>query len=135
MDLVDLYRGRLSYRKLGVLIDHLPPESATITAIRSAMTDEELTEWSAGGDPAKGRWSSLEMLIAALLDEVRRFEHMYVSAHVKKGQSGPAPAPVPRPGISQKTPARRRSRLTDEQRRMLDPRLRLVPDPGEERPA
>jgi hypothetical protein len=125
-----LYRGRLSYRKLGVLVNHLPPESATITAIRASMTDEELEEQANAADPEAGRWSSLEMLLAALYDEVRRFEHLYVSAHTKKGQAGKAPPPLPRPGVSRR-PKRRQSRLTDEQRRILDPRLRLVPNAGE----
>ena len=120
-------RQKLTWRKLGVLVDHLPPESATITGVRASMTDEELDERSEGGDPAKGRWSSTEMLLAGLIDEVRRFEHIYVSAHVKQGQAGKPPEPLPRPGVS-RGPRRRRSRLTDEQRRKLDPRLRVVPD-------
>jgi hypothetical protein len=120
-------RQKLSWRKLGVYVDHLPPESATITAIRASMTDEEIEERSESGDPSKGRWSSAEMLLAGLVDEVRRFEHIYVSAHVKKGQAGKPPEPLARPGV---TPGakRRRSRLTDEQRRALDPRLRVVED-------
>jgi hypothetical protein len=95
------------------------------------MTDEELEAQSVGSDPAKGRWSSLEMLTASLIDEVRRFEHLYVTAHVKKGQAGQPPAPIIRPGISKTSAKPRRSRLTDEQRRRLDPRLRVVPDDGE----
>ena len=108
-------------------MDHLPPESATITAIRAGMTPDELDQCSEGADPEKGRWSSSEMLLAALVDEVRRFEHLYVAAHVKQGQAGKPPEPLPRPGESRGRKVRR-SRLTDAQRRMLDPRLRAVPD-------
>ena len=50
VDLVDLYRGRLSLRKVGVLVRHLPAESHTI---------EKLS-----GNPA---WS----LEAILLDDLR----------------------------------------------------------------
>jgi hypothetical protein len=108
-----------------VLIDHLPPESATITAVRGGLADEELEERGRAADPAKGRWSATDMLLAGITDELRTLQHLYVSAHVKAGQAGPAPQPVPRPGVA-KGRRVRRSRLTEEQRRILDPRLRVV---------
>lgn len=64
------------------------------------------------------------MLIAALVDELRIFRWLYVSSHSEKGSGGSPPEPLPRPGIGPSR--RRRSRLTDEQRRLLDPRLRAV---------
>lgn len=91
------------------------------------MSDTEIDACSEGADPEKGRWSATDMLLASLVDEVRRFEHLYLSAHVDKGKAGKAPEPLPRPGVS-KTRKPRRSRLTDAQRRMMDPRLRAVPD-------
>lgn len=109
-----------------MLVDSLPPESATITAIRGSMTDEQLAERSEGRDPAKGRWSSSEMLLAAAVDEIRTLQYLYVSAHSKQGQAGKPPAPMPRPGVKRGAPRRRRPRLTEEQRRMLDPRLRVI---------
>lgn len=91
------------------------------------MTDEELAERSKGSDPAKGRWSSSEMLLAGIIDELRSFHYGYVSAHVKKGQAGKPPEPLPRPGVARSGGRKpRRSRLTDEQRRILDPRLRVI---------
>jgi hypothetical protein len=90
------------------------------------MTDDELEACSEDADPETGRWSSAEMMLAALVDEVRRFEHLYVSAHVDKGQAGKPPEPMPRPGVTRGRKARR-SKLTDAQRRMMDPRLRAVP--------
>jgi hypothetical protein len=89
------------------------------------MSDTEIEECSEGADPEKGRWSATDMLLASLVDEVRRFEHLYLSAHVKN--AGKAPEPLPRPGV-RKGRKPRRSRLTDAQRRMMDPRLRAVPD-------
>lgn len=50
MDLLDFYRGTLSARRLGVLVKHLPRDSATV----SAVTDGELP------------FSRLENLIADL---------------------------------------------------------------------
>lgn len=68
------------------------------------------------------------MLIAALIDEVRNMEHLYVSAHVPKGKAGKPPEPLPRPGVARGKRQPFQSRLTDEQRRKLDPRLRVVRD-------
>jgi hypothetical protein len=121
MDLLDLYRGTLSPRKLGVLVDFLPPESATHTALRNEAPEPAAD--AAPFDAAKGRWSALEMLLATLIDETRLLRWVYVSAHSEKGASGGAPDPVRRPGAE---PRRSRGQLTPEQRRMLDPRLRLV---------
>lgn len=108
-------------------MDHLPPESATVTAIRASLPEGELEEHTRQADPAKGQWSSADMLLASVVDELRSLQYLYVASHVKQGQAGKPPLPVPRPGVtSVRKP--RRSRLTDAQRRMLDPRLRVVPD-------
>lgn len=111
-----------------MLVDYLPPESATIAAVRAGLPDEDLEERSESSDPEAGRWSVAEMLLASVVDELRRFEHIYVSAHVKQGQAGLMPEPIPRPGMTRAAKKVRRSRLTDEQRAILDPRLRLVQD-------
>lgn len=109
-----------------MLIDHLPPESATITAIRAGLSEDELEASGEGADPAKGRWSSLEMLMASVIDELRALQYLYVSAHVAQGQAGKPPEPVARPGVVKRKRKTRQSRLTDEQRRILDPRLRVI---------
>lgn len=66
VDLVDLYRGRLSLRKVGVLVRHLPAEAATV---------EKIT-----GNPA---WS----LEAILLDDLRM-----ALTHSEKRKAKPHPA-------------------------------------------
>jgi hypothetical protein len=45
IDLGDLFRAgtRLTWRRLGVLIEHLPPESATKTALRDELDDGTLS--------------------------------------------------------------------------------------------
>lgn len=111
-----MYRRRISPRKLAVLVDFLPPESATHTALRNAAP--EGSGDAAEYDAAKARWSSEEMLLAGVLDAVNRLTWVYGTAH---GAKSPAPAPLRRPGAG---PVRHRSRLTPEQRRRLDPRLR-----------
>jgi hypothetical protein len=46
VELSDLWTGDLSWRRLGVLVKHLPAESATKTALRNAAPVEELKERS-----------------------------------------------------------------------------------------
>ncbi|MBQ1167093.1 hypothetical protein KBZ21_54760, partial [Streptomyces sp. A73] len=66
----DVLAGRLTWRWLRVLIQHLPPESHTLTALRNSMSDEELEEAADQGEPEKGRWSQTEQLLALLADRV-----------------------------------------------------------------
>lgn len=85
------------------------------------MPEERLLE--SAGDPAKARWSTLETLMAMLIDEVRSLSWAYMSAHTE--QSIPRPEPVKRPGVG---PARKLRRISLSDARRLDPRLRLVRD-------
>ena len=65
VDLLDVHRGIMSWRRLRVLIQHLPPESATWTALRNELSPAELAAQAEKGRPELGRWSQLEQLIAA----------------------------------------------------------------------
>lgn len=90
----------LSWRKLGALVEHLPPESATMTALRASHP--EITEKAAANaDPGSAPWSQAEMLLAAAVDSMRRLEWMYAAAHTK-GTPPTAPEPVSRPGVKPK---------------------------------
>lgn len=110
-------------RKLGNLIDHLPPESATLTALRLAAPEPEPgAEDGEPPDASEGRWSALEMLMATAVDELRALRWQHGAVH---GSKGSPPSPLRRPGAA----PRRHGRLTMEQRRLLDPRLRVVEDP------
>ncbi|SIM73939.1 MULTISPECIES: hypothetical protein [Mycobacteroides] len=63
LDLTDLYRGTLSFRRLGVLVRQLPPHSRTVTAVNDGqpgwtVTDHLIADvWAAMvkllGDPEK----------------------------------------------------------------------------------
>ena len=124
----------LTPRKLGVLVNALPPESATHTALRLEMAAEREDAIARGESPAEPqqadpdaqRWSKTEMLLASLIDEVRVLRYVYVSVHAEKGHKPPLPAPVPRPGVGKKETRPHASSLTAEQRLRLDPRLRLA---------
>lgn len=90
-----------------MLIEHLPPESATMTALRN---ENPTTVREDGPDPAEGRWSQLEVLIASLVDELRYLRHDYRVANGDK--KAKKPDPIRRPGMEN---ARHKSEMTPEQ--------------------
>lgn len=102
IDLRDLWRkgggaSRLTFRRLRVLLDNLPADSATNTAVRDRFTDAELAEMSERrGDSSYGPWGRLDYWLAGLSD---RIDHLaWVMVRVNGGK-GDAPAPLPRPGL------------------------------------
>jgi hypothetical protein len=111
----------LSWRKLLVLVEHLPPEGALNTAIRNATPEAELA--AAVGDSAHAPWSTLETLIASLIDELRQLSWMYSTVHSKTAPK--KPEPIRRPGVT----GRRHGKLMRiSEIRALDPRMRNMSD-------
>lgn len=88
----------MSWRRLRVLIQHLPPESHTMTALRNSLSAEELAEQAELGEPDKGRWSQLEQLVAAVADSVRRLEYITILANSDSKAKTVPPEPIARPG-------------------------------------
>ncbi|MFD7705718.1 hypothetical protein [Streptomyces sp. NPDC059786] len=121
MDLLDLHRGRLSWRRLRILIQGLPAESRTMTAMRNAMTAEELAALSEQGEPEKGRWSQTEQLLAVVADRIAELTYAYSTSHTEKGKKKPRrPDPIRRPGVQQAKP---KQQINDEQ---ADTLFRLI---------
>jgi hypothetical protein len=114
----------MSLRRLRVLIEHLPPESATKTAIRAATPPEVMAQVSEDHRPDLAPWSGTEILLAGLKDEVRLLRLITTAAH--GGNPGEF-EPTPRPGIPPKSAQQKRQGLTTDQRAALDPRLRTSP--------
>lgn len=73
VDLCDLWRGRLSLRRVRVLIDHLPHDSATAHAV-------------AGLDSPLAGWSLLAALVGRLVDETALLRWQWESVHLGKNQ-------------------------------------------------
>lgn len=121
--MLDVYRGTLSLRTLRTWIEHLPPESATKTAIRASIPQKDLEEHTDEGRPDLAPWSGTETLLAAVKDEVIKLRLALIA--VNGGKPGEF-TPTPRPGIPPKRTQKYR-RLTDAQRAALDPRLRNQP--------
>ena len=106
----------MTWRQLRVLIQNLPGESATMTALRNALSDEELAEQADKGEPEKGRWSQTEQLLAAAVDALRRVEHVLICANTEKKHHPEPPEPIRRPGAKAKAP---KKALSDGQRDTL----------------
>ena len=103
-DVRDLWRdgggeSKMTWRLLGNLIRHLPPESATKTALRNKMADGEISQTAKAADPSKGQWSQQEMLLASLIDAVRWLIHVTL---ISNGGKSKKPDPTPRPGVKTK---------------------------------
>jgi len=91
----------MTSRRLRVLLENLPPESATWTALRNAMSPEDLAEHAADSDPEQGRWSQVAHLLAATVDAVRRVEYVLILANSdSKARAPKPPEPLPRPGVN-----------------------------------
>jgi hypothetical protein len=89
----------MSWRRLRVLIQHLPPESATWTALRNATPEDVLAEQANKGEPEKDRWSKVEQLLATVVDRVARVEYVLICANTdKKSRRPEPPQPIRRPG-------------------------------------
>lgn len=95
-----------------------------MTALRNANPDE------VGGDadPAEGRWSQAEMLLAAAVDEMRILRWLYVTAHSDKAKPE-QPKPIRRPGIDG---GKRKRRLNPAAAQFLFNHINGLPNEGPE---
>ncbi|MET7810978.1 hypothetical protein ABZT26_08950 [Streptomyces sp. NPDC005395] len=83
MDLLDWHRGRLTSRRLAVLVKHMPRDSAV---------NRELH-----GDGAE--WTVTDYLLAAAVDHLAAANWMFASVNTDEASEPPEPpVPVPRPG-------------------------------------
>lgn len=104
LDLRDLFRpgggvSGLTWRGLKAHIDFgLPGESATKTAIRDAIPDEELVK-ERSGQGGHGPWSHEALLLAMIADLLQHLLYGYSKVHGGKPKD---PQPIPRPGIARK---------------------------------
>lgn len=69
-----------------------------MTALRNGLTDEELSEQAAKGEPEKARWSQMEQLTAAMYDRLGRIEYVLICANVERSKQPDPPEPMRRPG-------------------------------------
>ncbi|MFC8429406.1 hypothetical protein [Streptomyces sp. NPDC057253] len=82
VDLLDWHRGRLSSRRLRVLVEHLPADSSFARAVHGEQAD----------------WSVTDHLLAAVVDHLAVANWMFATVH-RDEDAEPAdyPEAVPRP--------------------------------------
>lgn len=82
MDLLDWHRGRLSSRRLAVLVKHLPRDSATLQNIHGEAV----------------HWSVTDYLLASVVDQLAEANWMFATVN-RDEDAEPLeyPKPVPRP--------------------------------------
>jgi hypothetical protein len=84
VDLLDHYRDRLTARRLRVLIQHLPRESALARALH--------------GEEAG--WGLTEHLLASAVDQLAAGNWMFAAVHTPEDGNPPErPESIPRPGL------------------------------------
>lgn len=91
----------MTWRRLRVLVEHLPPESATKTTARDTADPRELAALPA--PDGYGPWSNTELRLADVYDALQWV--VYAIYHAQGGKPR-KPDPYPRPGV----PDRRRRR-------------------------
>ena len=106
VDLCDLLRDKMTFRRAGALIAGLPPESMFATRIAHLPQARRTS-----GHPQRA-WSTEAHLLAALIDTTNLAT--WITAGGKK--AGKQPSPIPRPGDNV------RRRLTPAQRARIDRR-------------
>lgn len=93
IDLADLWQGRMSWRRLGVILRNLPADSAYSTSVREATTDEQWEEIESEVREHHGRWSRSDFLLARTGDLIQHLIWMQTD------RKTPPPEPLPRPGV------------------------------------
>lgn len=87
----------LTYRRAGILIERLPPESATKTAMRDALSDAEIAALAKDQTPeGHGPLTRSDLLLLDIFDQLRWLEYTVLSV---LGAKPPVPKPSPRPGL------------------------------------
>ena len=81
LDLADVWRGRMTFRRLRALIEHLPADSALIYSL--AEVDEH-----------RRRWSLSDLLLGSAVDTLNRLQWAYGEVH-RDPKKSPRPAPLP----------------------------------------
>lgn len=84
VDLLDLWRGRLSLRRIGVLIDSLMKKPGRSTLLEAM--DE------------RSRWSEADYLLARISDGLELSNYLFLKANAENADDIEQPDPVTRPG-------------------------------------
>lgn len=81
LDLADVWRGRMTFRRLHTLLEFLPADSAFIYSLAEV-------------DEARARWSLSDLLLGAAVDTLNRLQWLYTEVH-RDPKKSPRPEPQP----------------------------------------
>ncbi|MEV6551747.1 hypothetical protein AB0M57_23955 [Streptomyces sp. NPDC051597] len=90
VDLLDLWRGRLSIRRVGVLIASLckkPGRSALLAAVNESSA-----------------WDTTDHLLARISDAIELSNYFFIQANSSEDTGLEPPTPLPRPGQPEQQP-------------------------------
>lgn len=91
VDLLDLWRGRLSLRRISVLIGSLLRQTGR--SVLAAVVDES------------AEWSESDYLLARISDSLELSNWLFIQANSGEDSNDiPAPTPLPRPGQEEPDP-------------------------------
>ncbi|MFC4501749.1 MULTISPECIES: hypothetical protein [Streptomyces] len=90
VDLLDVWRGRLSLRRVGVLIDSLMRKNGR-SALLMAMDE-------------RSSWSDTDYLLARVSDALELSNFLFIRAHADKSDDLEIPIPIARPGEPEPEP-------------------------------
>ncbi|MFB7782068.1 hypothetical protein ACFC1D_05070 [Streptomyces vinaceus] len=90
VDLLDLWRGRLSLRRVGVLINSLMKKPGRSTLLEAM--DE------------RTRWGESDYLLARISDALELSNYLYFKANAEDSDDLEQPDPIPRPGRPEPEP-------------------------------
>lgn len=119
----------MTYRRVRVLIDGLPPESMVKTAIRDTMTADDFA--NAPEPDGWGPWSKTDELLAILAD---RMAWLVYAVYASQGGKPTEPEPMHRPGVGpaagETREQRRQQALTEAVRAYTRAHDGAYPPPG-----
>jgi hypothetical protein len=95
--------SKLTHRHLQSLVDGLPAESATKTAVRDNTPAAQTRRLAAHTPQGHGPWSHTDLLLAHVIDELQWV--IYAVYHAQGGKPK-KPEPYPRPGVAAKNGTR-----------------------------
>ncbi|MEU6033969.1 hypothetical protein ABZ801_01025 [Actinomadura sp. NPDC047616] len=122
MDLLDLWRGTLSVRKVLNLIDHLPSTSHFIAAVADDPDVPPPPEGKDTRGPRLTEWTPEVRVLADLVDRIGTLIRIQIAQHSKR--KPPDIPPYPRPDTAAQRAARQAAfRARYEQHKALVARV------------
>jgi hypothetical protein len=107
-----VFRGRISWRKLSVLVNGLPQHSRTVTWQIDQTRDQPKRKPT--GPAPTARWGEVEHLVADCRELLAGLQHTLIAVNSEKGKRPKTPKPFPRPTDRRPLSPAEKQRVFDE---------------------